>query len=455
MVTLDTILNQRYQLQEKLSQYAGRKTWKAIDLETSPQKEVIIKLLAINSEVTWEAIKLFEREAQVLKTLEHKNIPHYLDYFTLEKQEESDLTWLVTVQDYIPGISLKRWLDKHHKMTEKQICRIASDILEILIYLHELNPPIIHRDIKPSNLILGKDGHVYLVDFGAVQDKTRQEGVTFTIVGSNGYAPPEQLWGQAIAASDLYALGATLIQLLTGKNPSSLLHNNRLQFSHEVELSPNLIAWLDQLINPVPEKRIQSSRQAYEQLQLIIKANNNKEQKPENSLFKKLIISGILLCSTGLLYLTYQKYLIPQTVVHFLPMEVKRILRSQHKFLTYQGIMPRDLKTMERILKLYSRELNQYNIEYKKTPFTDQFIYKFHTIDRSTIITYGLPKKTNRWTPAVVGIFHFHGVEYNVNKVICITNDPVAKIEDIPLLLMTIKNQKRYFSCPKGTKKYN
>ena len=306
MTTFDTILNQRYQLEEKLSEYAGRKTWQAIDLETSAKEKVIIKLLAVNSDVTWEAIKLFEREAQVLKTLDHPKIPNYRDYFTLDKQQ-SDLTWLVTVQDYIPGISLKQWLEKHRQMTDKQVCRIASEILEILIYLHELNPPIIHRDIKPSNLILGEDGHIYLVDFGAVQDKTRQEGVTFTIVGSNGYAPPEQLWGQAIPASDLYALGATLIQLLTGKSPSELLHNNRLQFSHEIELSPNLTAWLEQLINPAPEKRIQLSRQAYEQLQLILQANNKKEQKSENSFLKQLIIGSILLVSTGLTYFIYQK----------------------------------------------------------------------------------------------------------------------------------------------------
>ena len=454
MLTLDTILNQRYQLKEKLSQYAGRKTWKVIDLQTSPTEEVIIKQLAVNSKVSWEAIKLFEREAQVIKTLEHERIPHYRDYFTLDKKEESDLTWLVTVQDYIPGISLKQWLDKNRQMTDKQVCRIASEILEILIYLHELNPPIIHRDIKPSNLILGEDGHIYLVDFGAVQDKTRQEGVTFTIVGSNGYAPPEQLWGQAIPASDLYALGATLLQLLTGKNPSDLLHNNRLQFSHEIELSPNLTAWLDQLINPIPEKRIQSSRQAYEQLQLILKVNSQKEQKPENYFLKKLMISSLLLFSTGLLYLTYQKYLIPQKVVHFLQMEMKRILRSQHKYLTLRRRIPTDLETMERTLKLYERHFNSSNGDYAKTPFSDHFAYDYHQIDNFTIITYGLPKKNNPWTTAVIGIFHFHGLEYNSNKVICITNDPVAKIEDIPLPVMTVRNEKRYFSCPKGTKEY-
>lgn len=73
-----------------------------------------------------------------------------------------------------------------------------------------------HRDIKPSNLIWGEDQHVYLVDFGAVQAQAAVTGVTFTVVGTSGYAPLEQFWGRAVAASDLYALGATLIHLLTG-----------------------------------------------------------------------------------------------------------------------------------------------------------------------------------------------------------------------------------------------
>ena len=161
------------------------------------------------------------------------------------------------------------------------------------------------------------------------------------------------------------------------------------------------------------------------------------------------MISSLLLFSTGLLYLTYQKYLIPQKVVHFLPMEMKRILRSQHKYLTLRRRIPTDLETMERTLKLYERHFNSSNGDYAKTPFSDHFAY-----DNFTIITYGLPKKTNPWTPAVIGIFHFHGLEYNSNKVICITNDPVAKIEDIPLPVMTVRNEKRYFSCPKGTKEY-
>ncbi|MEA5534431.1 protein kinase domain-containing protein [Crocosphaera sp. XPORK-15E] len=445
MLTLDTILNQRYQLQEKLSQYAGRQTWKAIDLETSPTEEVIIKLLAINPNVTWEAIKLFEREAQVLKNLDHPKIPNYRDYFTLDKQQESDLTWLVTVQDYIPGISLKQWLDKHHKMTDKQVFRIALEILDILIYLHELNPPIIHRDIKPSNLILGEDGHIYLVDFGAVQDKTRQEGATFTIVGSNGYAPPEQLWGQAIPASDLYALGATLIQLLTGKSPSELLHNNRLQFSYEIELNPNLVTWLEQLINPAPEKRIQLSRQAYEQLYLISQTKLPQTKESLSPFSKKIIISAILLFSTGIssviLYFTYQKYAVPRNVLYHLPILMKSIIRSQQVYLLEKGEMPQTTEQMA-------------------LPSDRNFTYKIDKINPYTMITYGIPNKPNQWTPGAVTAVSFNPQMRQYTTTLCITTSPVTKIEDIPQPMMTTSpimmtgNQRIDFTCAKGTKEY-
>ncbi|MEM8779058.1 MAG: serine/threonine-protein kinase, partial [Cyanobacteria bacterium P01_G01_bin.49] len=402
-------------------------------------QEVIIKFLAINPNVTWEAIKLFEREAQVLKNLDYPNIPNYRDYFTLEKQQESDLTWLVTVQDYIPGISLKQWLNKYQEKTDKKVCRIALEILEILIYLHELSPAIIHRDIKPSNLILGEDGHIYLVDFGAVQDKTRQEGVTFTIVGSNGYAPPEQLWGQAIPASDLYALGATLMQLLTGKSPSDLLYNNRLQFSHKVELNPTLVTYLEQLTHPAPEKRIQFARQAHQQLQIIVNTNKTPTKELHNTSFQKMIISAILLLSTGissaLLYFAYQKYLVPQNTLYHITSQFRTIIGSQQAYMIEQGEMP---KTIEQL----NIPISRYN---------HIFTYKIYQVDQFTAITYGIPKKINRWTPGLVLGLSFNPQTERFTNIICTTVAPITNIEDIPSPIMLGNDQ---FTCAKGTKEY-
>jgi serine/threonine protein kinase len=131
-----------------------------------------------------------------------------------------------------------------------------------------LSPAVLHRDIKPSNIIWGKNRQAYLVDFGAVQEKAKAEGATFTVVGTGGYAPPEQLWGRAVPASDLYALGATLIHLLTGTAPVDLPQRQmRLQFRDKVSLTLSFAHWLETLTHPDPELRFSNARKALEALQ--------------------------------------------------------------------------------------------------------------------------------------------------------------------------------------------
>jgi serine/threonine protein kinase len=257
------MLAERYQLETKLGQNAGRQTWLAQDISLSPPQPVVVKLLAFNPQMHWDELKLFEREAQVLQHLNHPRIPEYRDFFTIEKQFGEGLPWFGLVQDYIPGDSLQTLLEQGKRFTEAEVCQIAESILEIIIYLHELSPPVFHRDIKPSNLILSQDGQIYLVDFGAVQDRATAEGVTFTVVGTSGYAPPEQFFGKVVPASDLYALGATLIHLLTGIAPADLPQDQmRLQFSDCVNLSPHFSQWLERLTEPAPERRFTGARQA-------------------------------------------------------------------------------------------------------------------------------------------------------------------------------------------------
>jgi serine/threonine protein kinase len=258
-------LKQRYQLQQQLGHTAvGHQTWLAIDLDS--QTEVTVKLLAFSPQMQWEELKLFEREAQVLQSLEHPRIPRYQDYFDIDKNTGNGVPWFALVQDYIPGNSLQELLERGKRFSEKQIRSMATEILEILIYLHELSPPVLHRDIKPGNLILGEDEHIYLIDFGAVQAQAAVTGVTFTVVGTSGYAPLEQFWGRAVPASDLYALGATLVHLLTGVAPADLPQkDSRIQFADKLNVKPELvtlISWLEKLTDIALEKRFSSAREA-------------------------------------------------------------------------------------------------------------------------------------------------------------------------------------------------
>jgi serine/threonine protein kinase len=263
MLEPQQILEERYQLQRPLGRTAtGRQTWLAIDLLTETQ--VIVKLLAFNPQMQWDEMKLFEREAQVLKSLNHPRIPHYRNSFSIDER----VLWFGLVQQYIPGSSLQELLDQGATFSESEVRQLAVNVLHILTYLHESDPPVLHRDIKPSNLILGEDGYTYLVDFGAVQDRAAITGVTFTVVGTCGYAPLEQFWGRAVAASDLYALGATLIHLLTGTPPADLpQRNSRIQFADAVSLRPFFNAWLEKLTEPAIEKRFATARAALEALE--------------------------------------------------------------------------------------------------------------------------------------------------------------------------------------------
>ncbi len=257
------ILQQRYQLKQKLAQNAGRQTWLAEDISIQPAETVILKFLSFGEQFQWQDLKLFEREAEILKQLSHHRIPKYRDSFSLEDNHN----WFALVQEYIPGSSFKQLIESKQRFSEEELRTIATEVLEILCYLHTLNPQVIHRDIKPSNLMLGGEKQVYLIDFGAVQDNAAAQGTTFTVVGTYGYAPIEQFGGRTVPASDLYALGATLIHLATGIIPADLPQKQiRIQFQDRVSLSNHFVRWIEKLTEPDIEQRFSTAPEALKAL---------------------------------------------------------------------------------------------------------------------------------------------------------------------------------------------
>ncbi len=185
------------------------------------------------------------------------------------------------VQQYIPGLSLQEILETKRNFTEENIRNITEQVLDVLIYLHQHSPSILHRDIKPSNLILDECDRLYLIDFGAVQAQAAVTGVTFTVVGTVGYAPLEQFWGRAVEASDLYALGATIIHLLTGKSPADLPQkDSKLQFRNLVTTKPHFTNWLEKVTELSLERRFQNAIEAKEAL-----LSNSSIYNSEDTLF--------------------------------------------------------------------------------------------------------------------------------------------------------------------------
>ncbi|MBE9053885.1 serine/threonine protein kinase [Nostocales cyanobacterium LEGE 11386] len=261
------ILGDRYEVQQLLGKKSGRRTLLARDQITG--ELVVIKLLTFGSDFEWDDLKLFEREAETLKSLSHPAIPRYLDYFEVNSPK---IKGFALVQSYIPAQTLEQYLQAGRTFTEAEVKQLATALLEILIYLHGLHPPVIHRDIKPSNILLGERsgnsvGQVYLVDFGSVQTVLAAESGTRTVVGTYGYMPPEQFGGRTVPASDLYSLGATLIYLVTGTHPADLpQHDFRIQFESVIDLSPGLTRWLKWLTEPSVERRPSSAVEALKAL---------------------------------------------------------------------------------------------------------------------------------------------------------------------------------------------
>ena len=263
---IDRVLNERYQIQSLLGRQTGRRTFLAQDLQT--EQSVVLKLLLFGSDFTWDDLKLFEREAEVLRSLDLPTIPKYLDCFDVDTELGKGF---VFVQAYIEAKSLQNWLDSGRTFSEEELIAIATQLLTILDYLHSRQPAVIHRDIKPSNILLGDSrserlrqrsgnspGQIYLVDFGSV--KTAANGSTMTIVGTYGYMPPEQFGGQTTPASDLYALGATIICLATGQHPSELPHRDmRIDFVERVNLSARVTNWLKSLTEISVDSRLKSA----------------------------------------------------------------------------------------------------------------------------------------------------------------------------------------------------
>ncbi len=258
------IIAERYRIIDILGQGGVGITYKAQDLKSS--QRVALKALSLRQMGDWKVLDLFEREAKILAQLEHPAIPRYLDYFQVDTLEDRAF---YIAQELAEGKSLADLVEIGWRTNEDGVRRIATQILEILVYLHSLKPPVVHRDIKPQNLIWGKDGKIFLVDFGAVQDTYRS---TFakgsTIVGTYGYMAPEQFRGQAVPATDLYGLGATVLFLLTHRSPSDLPQERlKISFRSRIQVSEGFADWLEKMLEPDVEDRFTSAKEALAALQ--------------------------------------------------------------------------------------------------------------------------------------------------------------------------------------------
>ena len=246
----DQILVHRYRVIELLARGGMGSVYHAHDI--SLDREVAIKQLLINPIIGERAIEQirdqFQREARILASLDHPNLPRVTDHFT-----EDGLEYLV--MDYVAGRSLSEIVEESEApLTEAQVLEWADQLLSALEYIHHRG--VIHRDIKPSNIRLTPNGQIFLVDFGLVKLYTPDNPKTATIthgLGTPEYAPPEQYdarLGHTDPRSDIYALGATLYHLLTGQAPPTATQqmSDPDSFQRPRALSPRVSIATERLI---------------------------------------------------------------------------------------------------------------------------------------------------------------------------------------------------------------
>jgi serine/threonine protein kinase len=215
MIAPQTIIGSRYRVVKPLGGGGMKLVYLAEDLRLAARKCALAEMVDTftSAEAQKQAISAFQREADMLAQLSNEHIPRVFDRFS-----EGNHHFLV--MEYIDGTTLEEQLKQHGgKLPPEQIIEVALQVLDTLEYLHHLQPPVIYRDLKPSNIMVTGDGQAKLIDFGIARHF--QPLSNATMIGTQGYAPPEQYRGKVETRSDIYALGATMHHAISGRDPAA------------------------------------------------------------------------------------------------------------------------------------------------------------------------------------------------------------------------------------------
>ncbi|MBD1997455.1 tetratricopeptide repeat protein [Leptolyngbya sp. FACHB-541] len=279
------LLQNRYRVKRQVGEGGFGKTYLIEDTlnikagKTETQK--VLKVLLNQSPI---AAKLFQREAKVLRQLRHPGIPKVEEESFQFRLGAGAETLHCLVMEFIEGVDLNSWANSRGKLrrpvTQAQAIAWLKQLVDILGVLHNNSvQQCFHRDIKPSNIICRPNGQLVLIDFGAVREVTPTMlvkvggGQALTGICSPGYAPPEQIDGRPLPQSDFFALGRTLVHLLTGKHPLELdadLYTGELRWRDQApSISTPLADLIDHLMAPTVGKRPPNTDAIWQRLDAI------------------------------------------------------------------------------------------------------------------------------------------------------------------------------------------
>jgi len=265
MIQPGLVLKNRYRVVRKMGKGGFGETFEVNDRGTPKVLKVLNLDNFTNLASKQKAITLFQREANVLKRLNHPSIPKVdpKGYFTLLNAANEPFHCLV--MEKINGENLEEWLEQrgNQPITKKQAIDWLNQLVKVLEYLHHHR--YFHRDIKPDNIILKPNGQLALIDFGSVREITGTylaklvDEIDVTKLVSSGYTPLEQINGKAVLQSDFFALGRTFVYLVTGQHPAKFVENDitgeLIWRDSATQISPEFADLIDWMMAAFPGKR--------------------------------------------------------------------------------------------------------------------------------------------------------------------------------------------------------
>ncbi len=238
----------QYQVLRSLGKGGMGTTYLACQQANPPKRPQLLVLKEMNADMAKiaKARELFEREARVMQGLNHPGIPKFFDSFV-----EGGKKYLA--MELIHGQDLEKRIIQRGPVAPPVAIDWMMQTCEVLEYIHSQSPPIVHRDIKPANLMARHvDNRIVVLDFGAVKEIGTQVG---TRIGAPDYSAPEQNRGNPQPQSDLYAIGPTLIFLLTGSSPYNFYQRRGQGYGYVLDSIPTITPQLRKTIERVTESR--------------------------------------------------------------------------------------------------------------------------------------------------------------------------------------------------------
>lgn len=292
MIRIGDTFNGRYEILKEIGHGGMSTVFLAMDKNMNKQwavKEIRRSGRDANDDMYSHSL---QAEANLMKSLDHGALPHIQDII------DQGETFCV-VMDYIEGESLDKIINEYGAQPEEQVLEWAMQICDVLSYLHSQRPPIIYRDMKPGNVMLKPDGNIKIIDFGIARE-FKQDMADTTVLGTRGYAPPEQYNGRTDPRSDIYALGMTMHHMLTGLDPRARDYEYHPVRYWNQKISDGIEAIIEKCVQPAAENRYQSCADLMYDLQhpeLVTKGHKRKQKRRLWTFFGTLALSLVFALS--------------------------------------------------------------------------------------------------------------------------------------------------------------